>query len=59
MASVTPTDGLMIPRVAEKMMVLPARDTPSKSKVAVNVRLSPEVTVKFSGARIGCVDRLS
>ncbi|MEM0247403.1 MAG: hypothetical protein QW700_06805 [Desulfurococcaceae archaeon] len=49
----------MIPRVAEKMMVLPARDTPSKSKVAVNVRLSPEVTVKFSGARIGCVDRLS
>ncbi|MEM0241111.1 MAG: hypothetical protein QXP29_06585 [Candidatus Nezhaarchaeales archaeon] len=49
----------MVPRVAEKTLVLPAKGLPSESKVAVNVRLPPEVTVKFSGVRLNCVDCLS
>ncbi|MEM1659518.1 MAG: hypothetical protein QXK94_10845 [Candidatus Jordarchaeales archaeon] len=58
MVSVTPMGGSTVPRVAEKVMVLPAKGLPSESRVAVNVRLPPEVIVKFSGVRLSCVGRL-
>ncbi len=37
----------------------PWLEKPSESRVAVNVRLPPEVTVKFSSVGLTCVDCLS
>ncbi len=37
----------------------PWLEKPSESRVTVNVRLPPEVTVKFSSVGLTCVDCLS